>query len=90
MKAIVANVLFGGTLGCLGWTSSAMANTKNVNQPSLDVSETSIVSAQIFSEEALPEIPQSFGLVDRILNIYQLDSFHSVVNQEQQDSLPSG
>lgn len=90
MKAIVANVLFGGTLGCLGWTSSAMANTKNVNQPSLDVSETSIVSAQIFSEEALPEIPQSFGLVDRILNINQLDSFHSVVNQEQQDSLPSG
>lgn len=90
MKAIVANVLFGGTLGCLGWTNSALANPKVVNQPELGITPTSIISAKIFSPEALMEIPQSFGLIDRILTINELEGSHSSLSSENNDYFPSG
>lgn len=90
MKAIVANVLFGGILGCLGCTSSALANPKFVNQSSLDISQTSIISAKLFAQEALPDRPQMFGLVDRILTINKLDSFNSSVSPEDNRYLSLG
>ena len=90
MKAIVANVLFGGTLGCLGWTNSALANPKIVNQPALGISQTSIISASIFSPEALLESSLSLNLVNRILTINELDSFHSSLSSTNKDYFPSG
>ena len=88
MKAIVANVLFGGTLGCLGWTNSAMANPKFVTQPSLDTSSTSIISETHFSQKAPLEIPQTFGLIDRILTINESDSINSL--EKSKNNFPSG
>lgn len=92
MKAIVANVLFGGTLGCLGWASSAMANPKFVNQPSLGTVHNSIISANLFAQESLLEIPQAFGLIDRVLTISddESDSTNFLENSGNNFNLPSG
>ncbi|MEM8672679.1 MAG: hypothetical protein AAGF83_02225 [Cyanobacteria bacterium P01_G01_bin.67] len=75
MKAIVANVLFGGIFGCLGWTNPAQANPQSVNQAALDLSQTSTISAKLLAQEILLDIPPIFGVVDRIFTINPIDSF---------------
>ncbi len=90
MKAIVANVLFGGIFGCLGWNNSVLANPKFVNQRSLGISNASIFSTKLFPQQALPEIPPMLGLINRILTINKLDSFNSLVNLEDNDYFSAG
>ena len=90
MKAIVANVLFGGILGCLGWNNSVLADTKFVNQRSLGISNASIFSTKLFPQQALPEIPPMLGLIDTILTINKLDSFNSSVNPEDNGYYSAG
>ncbi len=87
MKAIVANVLFGGIFGCLGWNNSVLANPKFVNQRSLGISNASIFSTKLLTQQALPEIPSMFSLINHILTInkFKLDSFNSSLNLENND-----
>ncbi len=70
MKAIVANVLFGGIFGCLGWANSAVANPKIANAPS-DISKTPIISTKLLSQQGFIAVPRLFSLVDHILTIDQ-------------------
>ena len=82
MKAIVANVLFGGIFGCLGWTNSAVANPKIANAPS-DISKTPIISTKLLSQQGFIAVPQLFSLVDHILTIDKFDSLNSRVNYDE-------
>ena len=67
MKAIVANVLFGSILGCLGWTNSAYAKPPTVYPDQFEVPESPVLSAKLLSPDKLLLIPQIFNLVDRTL-----------------------
>ena len=90
MKAIVANVLFGGIFGCLSWNNSVLADTKFVNQRSLGISNASIISTKLWPQQALPEKPPMLGLINHILTIDKLDSFNSSVNLEDNDYFSGG
>lgn len=67
MKAIVANALFGGIFGCLGWTNSATANPKVINKSELDIPVPSIISTKLLSHNKLPVVPKIINFVDHIL-----------------------
>ncbi|HEY9771366.1 MAG TPA: hypothetical protein V6C71_23220 [Coleofasciculaceae cyanobacterium] len=88
MKAIVANVLFGGIFGCLGWANSAVANPKIANAPS-DISKTPIIATKLLSQQGFIAVPQLFSLVDHILTIDKFDSLNSRVNYDQPIIFPN-
>ena len=79
MKAIVANVLFGGIFGCLGWSTPTLANPKFVNQTSFGF-QAPTISAKLLVSETWSVKPQVFNLVDRILTINQSNSFRNSIN----------
>lgn len=68
MKAIVANVLFGGIFGCLSWLSPANANP---SQPT--ISKPQIVSAKLLEQDN-SIAHQVFAPSDRILTVNKLNS----------------
>ena len=78
MKAIVANVLFGGIFGCLSWANSTMAAPLNHQLPRSPSSVSkNHISAKLLSRQALPIKPQMFGTLDRIITINQLNTSES-------------
>ncbi|MGF1589065.1 MAG: hypothetical protein ACFCU7_07450 [Pleurocapsa sp.] len=87
MKAIVASVLFGGILGCLGWTNSAVASPKIPHVKS-NISQTPI-PAKILSQQGLMAVPQPFNLVDRILTIDKSYNLNSRANYDQPIIFPN-
>ncbi len=88
MKAIVASVLFGGILTCLGWTNSAVANPKIPHDKS-NISKTPIISAKVLSQQGFIAVPQLFGLVDRILTIDKSHNLNSRANYDQPILFPN-
>ncbi len=68
MKAIVANLLFGGVFGCLGWSNSAWAEPIP-EKPSSNIPHKLIFSAKLSSQTDLTDRPRIFSLVDRLLPI---------------------
>jgi hypothetical protein len=68
MKAIVANLLFGGVFGCLGWSNSAWAEPIP-EKPSPNIPHKLIFSAKLSSQTDLTDKPRIFSLVDRLLPI---------------------
>ena len=78
MKAIVANVLFGGIFGCLSWTNSTMAAPLDHQLPRSPSSVSkNHISAKLLSRQALPVKPPMFGSLDRIITINQLNNSKS-------------
>lgn len=67
MKAIVANVLFGGIFGCLSCTNSTQAAPTPVKREA--TSSKQIVSLQRSAKPSLPIIPQVFEAIDNVLTI---------------------
>jgi len=63
MKAIVANVFFGGILGCLSCANSTQANPIN---PKSDFSRTK--SASLSTRSSIAAVAPTFNLVDNVLN----------------------
>jgi len=83
MKAIVANVLFGGIFGCLGCANSTNANPLPFDSKlPLRTSATSIISTKLLTEENLPVIPQIFSVVDRMLTLDQSNDLNFDFNQD--------
>jgi hypothetical protein len=72
MKAIVANVLFGGIFGCLSCTNSTQAAPAPVKRELTDPKQ--IVSPQISAKPRVPKIPQVFEALDNVLNINESHS----------------
>ncbi|MEL6581955.1 MAG: hypothetical protein AAFQ14_19585 [Cyanobacteria bacterium J06621_12] len=72
MKAIVANVLFGGILGCLSCANSTQANP-TAEQPTLN---QQILSTRRLTQSSLPIIPSTLGLMDQVLTTNELYSFN--------------
>lgn len=68
MKAIVANVLFGGVFGCLSWSNSAWAEPIP-KKPSPSIPHNATFSAKLSSQTDLKDRPRIFSLVDRLLSI---------------------
>lgn len=67
MKAIVANVLFGGIFGCLSCTNSTQAAPTPVKRE--PTSSKQIVSLQRSAKPSVPIIPQVFEAIDHVLTI---------------------
>jgi hypothetical protein len=63
MKAIVANVLFGGIFGCLSCANSTQANPV---QPQ-STPQKAIVSARLSTKSNIPKIPQLFDVINYVL-----------------------
>ncbi|MBE9042851.1 hypothetical protein IQ255_00270 [Pleurocapsales cyanobacterium LEGE 10410] len=78
MKAIVANVLFGGIFGCLNWLSSANANPANLPQPT--VTKPPIFSAKLLQRNN-SIIPSIFIPIDHILTV---NKSKSLINSDRQ------
>jgi hypothetical protein len=76
MKAIVANVLFGGIFGCLSCANSTLATpVKPGSAP-----KKQIVSARLATKSNASVIPQLFDVIDHALTIEGLQSFNSSSN----------
>ena len=71
MKAIVANALFGGTLGCLSWVNPTMAGPPPSTPGN---SLKSLVSVKLPSPEKTLVIPQLSGAID--LAVKTVESAH--------------
>ena len=85
MKAIVANVLFGGILGCLSWTNLACANEPPIiDSDQFEVPEPAIISAQLLSSNRLPMVPHIINLVDRIFTVNKSNTPNFSIDQEAQ------
>ncbi|MDJ0588926.1 MAG: hypothetical protein QNJ72_02880 [Pleurocapsa sp. MO_226.B13] len=82
MKAIVANVLFGSILSCLGWMSSAYANSQVVEQPSPEATTSPISSAKLSSTEKLPIAPHLINVNDRIFPLNKLNTSSFSIDSE--------
>ena len=74
MKAIVANVLFGGILGCLGWINAALADP--ISDPPAN-SYKPLVSAKLSSSKKNPSRFQLSGRIDLVMKVNKLDRFDS-------------
>ena len=76
MKAIVANVLFGGIFGCLNFPNSAIANPLSVDIKSpLESTTAPIISAKLLTQENQLIAPQIFSVEDHILTLDQANNF---------------
>lgn len=69
MKAIVANVLFGGIFGCLSCANSTQATPVKQKSTPEKQTEEQIVSLQLSAKSSVPAIPQVFNLIDNVLKI---------------------
>ncbi|MFM2311040.1 MAG: hypothetical protein RLZZ04_316 [Cyanobacteriota bacterium] len=82
MKAIVANVLFGGIFGCLSCSNSTQAAPTPVKRE--PTSSKQVVSLQRSAKSSVPIIPQVFEAIDNVLTINdshsKLHSFNSFAN----------
>jgi hypothetical protein len=81
MKAIVANVLFGGIFGCLSCTNSTQASPAPVKHK--PTTPKQIVSLQLSAKLSVPIIPQVFEVIDNVLTI---DESHSELHGFNQRS----
>jgi hypothetical protein len=78
MKAIVANVLFGGIFGCLSCANSTLAiPVKPGTAP-----QKQIMPARLATKSNVPVVPQLFDVIDHALTINGLQSFNSSSNTE--------
>jgi hypothetical protein len=76
MKAIVANVLFGGIFGCLNWTNSACADTNIVGKPQPETSTPPIISPKPASLKQSPIAPAIASFVEHILTLDKPDDLN--------------
>ena len=74
MKAIVANVLFGSILGCLGWINPALADP--LSDPPAK-SFKPLISAKLLSFSNLQTIPQLSGTINLVMKVHKGDRFNS-------------
>lgn len=81
MKAIVANVVFGGIFGCLSWSNSACADTNIVGKPQPKTATPAIISPKFLSPEQLPIMPAIASFVEHILTVDQSDDLNWGVEQ---------
>ena len=77
MKAIVANVLFGGIFGCLSYANSIQAAPIKGRF----TREKPTVSAQLSSKSTVSLIPQVFSLIDNVVTINGLQSLRYAPNK---------
>lgn len=73
MKSIVANVLFGGILGCLSCTNVTQANPI-AEQPA---SNQQILSTRRLPQSSVSVIPPTLGLINQVLTTSELHSFNT-------------
>jgi|GEM_PF-2537713 len=78
MKAIVANVLFGGIFGCFSCANSTQANPVNL-KPS---SNKTVVSANIFPKSRVPLIPLAINPIGNALTFNSLQKYSPSPNTE--------
>jgi hypothetical protein len=67
MKAIVANVLFAGIFGCLGWIDPAL--TKPSTSSSSSIPNRPLAAAKLSKSQKLPIIPKLSGSIDRAIEL---------------------
>ncbi len=84
MKAIVANVLFGGILGCLGWINAALADP--ISDPPANLSSEPLVSAKLSSSKNPSEF-QLLGTIDLVMKVNKLDRLDSELSGDRISSL---
>jgi hypothetical protein len=82
MKAIVANVLFGGIFGCLNWTNSACADTNIVGKPEPKTSTPEIISPTRLSPERSPIMPAIVNFVEYILTVDKSNDLNWGIEQD--------
>ncbi|PSB05917.1 hypothetical protein C7B62_24140 [Pleurocapsa sp. CCALA 161] len=79
MKAIVANVFFGGIFGCLSYANSTLATPVK----SESIYSKQIMPAQLstrFTRSNVPVIPQLFGVIDSVLPTAGLRSWNNAAD----------
>ncbi|NJK54591.1 MAG: hypothetical protein HC939_00805 [Pleurocapsa sp. SU_5_0] len=79
MKAIVANVFFGGIFGCLSYANSTLATPVK----SESIYSQQIMPAQLLTRStrsSVPVIPQLLDVIDNVLPTAGLQSFDYAVN----------
>ena len=81
MKAIVANVLFGSILGCLGWINAALADP--ISDLPANRSSEPLVSAKLLSFKNNPNLPQLSKTVDLIMNVHKSNRFDSEFSNDR-------
>lgn len=82
MKAIVANVLFGGIFGCLSLANPVTANPLS-SESKLPLKKTSkpIISAKLLTQDKPLIVPQIFSVSDRILTLDQSNDLNFDLHQ---------